>query len=41
MANSIEIKIGADATDFNKELRKLDREINSTQKTAQALDKFS
>ena len=39
MANSIEIKIGADATDFNKELRKLDREINSTQKSAQALDK--
>lgn len=39
MANSIEIKIGADATDFSKELKKLDREINSTQKTAQALDK--
>ena len=39
MANSIEIKIGVDSKDFSKELKKLDREINSTQKTAIALDK--
>lgn len=39
MANSIEIKIGADAADFNKELRKLDREIRGTERTAKELDK--
>ena len=39
MANSIEVKLGVDTKDFSKDLKKLDREINSTQKTAQALDK--
>lgn len=37
--NSIEIKIGADASDFNKELRKLDKEIRGTERNAKELDK--
>lgn len=33
------VKIGADTSDFLKELKKVDREIKSTQKTADALEK--
>jgi hypothetical protein len=39
MANSIEIKIGVDSAEFTKGLRKLDKEINATQKNAEALEK--
>lgn len=33
------VKIGADTTDFLRELKKVDKEINSTQKTANELEK--
>lgn len=33
------VKIGADTTDFFRELKKVDKEINSTQKTANELEK--
>ena len=42
MADTIKgltVKIGADTSDFIKELKKVDKEINSTQKSATALQK--
>lgn len=42
MADNIKglsVKIGADTSDFIKELKKVDKEINQTQKTANALQK--
>ena len=39
MAKSFSIKLGADTTEFLKEMRKVDKQINSTQKTAEELEK--
>ena len=39
MAKSITVKIGADTSDFLKGLKSIDREIKSTQKTAETLAK--
>ena len=35
----LSVKIGADTSDFIKELKKVDKEINQTQKTANELQK--
>jgi hypothetical protein len=39
MAKSFSIKLGADTTEFIKEMQKVDKQINSTQKSAQNLEK--
>lgn len=39
MAKSVTVKIGGDTSDFLKEMKKADREINKTQKTANNLAK--